>query len=81
MNAPTVEVASGPRSIGSQGAAVRTQLERMQQEIQGLRRTIRAQQRPDEEMKALFREERERDSKLLASGRNGDKVGAFEGAM
>jgi hypothetical protein len=32
-------------------------------------------------MKALFREERERDSKLLASGRNGDKVGAFEGAM
>jgi len=32
-------------------------------------------------MEALFREERERDSKLLASGRNSGKVGAFEGAM
>ena len=53
----------------------------MQQEIQERRRAIRAQHRPEEEMEALFREERDRDTKLLASGRNGGKVGAFEGAM
>jgi hypothetical protein len=32
-------------------------------------------------METLFREERERDTKLLASGPNAGKVGAFEGAM
>ena len=37
--------------------------------------------RPEEEMEALFREERESDTKLLASGPNAGKVGAFEGAI
>jgi hypothetical protein len=55
--------------------------EQMQQDIQKRRREIRAQHRPEEEMEALFRQERERDTKLLASGPNAGKVGAFEGAM
>ena len=57
------------------------EFEQMQQEIQKRRHEIRAQHRPEEEMEALFREERERDTKLLASGPNAGKVGAFEGAM
>jgi hypothetical protein len=32
-------------------------------------------------MEALFREERVSDTKLLSSGPNAGKVGAFEGAM
>jgi hypothetical protein len=57
------------------------EFEKMQQEIQTRRRQIRAQHRPEDEMEALFREERERDTRLLASGPNAGKVGAFEGAM
>lgn len=57
------------------------EFEQLQQEIQKRRREIRAQHRPEEEMEALFREERERDTKLLASGPNAGKLGAFEGAM
>jgi hypothetical protein len=55
--------------------------EQLQTEIQKRRREIRAQHRPEEEMEALFREEREKDTKVLASGRNAGKVGAFEGAL
>lgn len=57
------------------------QFERMEIEIQNRRRQIRAQHRPEEEMEALFREEREKTTALLASGPNAGKVGAFEGAM
>jgi hypothetical protein len=57
------------------------EFEQMQQETQERRRAIRAQHRPEEQMEALFREERERATKLLSSGRNAGKVGAFEGAM
>jgi hypothetical protein len=57
------------------------EFEQMQQEIQTRRREIRAQHRPEEEMENLFREERQRDSRLLGSGPNAGKVGAFEGAM
>ena len=57
------------------------QFERMQQEIQKRRREIRAQHRPEEEMEALFREERDHVTKLLASGPDAGKVGVFEGAM
>jgi hypothetical protein len=57
------------------------EFEQMQQEVQRRRRTIRAAGRPEEEMEALFREERDRDTKLLSSGPNAGKVGAFEGAM
>jgi hypothetical protein len=56
------------------------EFERMQQDIQKRRREIRAQKRPEQEMEALFREERDRDTKLLGSGPNAGKVGAFEGA-
>jgi hypothetical protein len=57
------------------------EFEQMQQEIQKRRHEIRAAHRPEEEMEALFHEERGRDTKLLASGPNAGKVGAFEGAM
>ena len=55
--------------------------EQLQQDVQKRRRAIRAQHRPEEEMESLFREERELDTKLLSSGPNAGKVGAFEGAM
>ncbi len=55
--------------------------ESLQKEIQARRREIRAAHRPEAEMEALFREEREKDSALLASGPYGRAVGAFEGAM
>ena len=57
------------------------EFEHMQQEVQARRRALRAQHRPEEEMETLFREERGRDTSLLASGPNAGKVGAFEGAM
>jgi hypothetical protein len=44
------------------------------------RRKIRASDRPEREMDALFREQMEHDMKLLASGEHAHKVGAFEGA-
>lgn len=56
------------------------QFEAMQADVQKRRHAIRAQHRPEEEMEALFREERELDTKLLSSGPNAGKVGAFEGA-
>ncbi len=56
------------------------QFEKFSTEIQKRRRAIRAAHRPEEEMEALFREEREAETKLLASGPNAGKVGAFEGA-
>ncbi len=55
--------------------------EAQQREIQARRAEIRKQNRPEEEMEALFREERERSTKLLGSGPAAGVVGAFEGAM
>jgi hypothetical protein len=55
--------------------------EKFERGIQARRREIRAKHRPEEEMEALFREEREQDTKLLGSGPWAGKVGAFEGAM
>jgi hypothetical protein len=52
-----------------------------QKEIQKRRVELRARKRPEQEMEALFREERERETRLLGSGPNANKVGAFEGAM
>ncbi|HXA06339.1 MAG TPA: IgA Peptidase M64 [Bryobacteraceae bacterium] len=57
------------------------EFEEMEQAIQKRRRQIRAEHRPEEEMEKLFAEERSRDTKLLASGPNAGKVGAFEGAL
>src|ERR1700751_3427197 len=59
----------------------KSQFEQMEQEIQKRRREIRAQHRPEEEMEALFRDERKRDTALLDAGPNAGKVGAFEGAL
>ncbi len=55
--------------------------EEEQKEIQARRADIRARKRPEQEMEALFRDERERETKLLGSSPNAGKVGAFEGAM
>jgi IgA peptidase M64/peptidase M64-like protein len=57
------------------------EFEAAQREVQARRRQIRAEKRPEAEMEALFREERERTTKLLASGPHGRAVGAFEGAL
>jgi IgA Peptidase M64/Peptidase M64 N-terminus len=48
--------------------------------IQQRRREIRAQNRPESEMDALFREEQRRDTSLLNTGPHAGIVGAFEGA-
>jgi hypothetical protein len=57
------------------------EFEAAQRDIQARRRQIRADKRPEAEMEALFREERERMTRLLASGPHPRAVGAFEGAM
>jgi hypothetical protein len=49
-------------------------------EIQARRRQIRAANRPESEMDALFREEEKRDTALLNEGPHARTVGAFEGA-
>jgi hypothetical protein len=48
--------------------------------IQEKRRQIRASNKPEAEMDALFREQMLQETKLLASGTFTGKVGAFEGA-
>ncbi|HXO21229.1 MAG TPA: IgA Peptidase M64 [Thermoanaerobaculia bacterium] len=48
--------------------------------IQKRRRAIRAAKRPEEEMDALFLEEREHETRLLGTDAFSGKVGAFEGA-
>jgi hypothetical protein len=55
--------------------------EAAQKQIQERRRKIRAEKRPEAEMEALFREERESITRLLASGPHARKVGAFEGCL
>jgi len=50
-------------------------------EYQKKRRQIRAERRPEEDMDALFTEEKQVESKLLSSDEYSAKVGAFEGAL
>jgi hypothetical protein len=57
------------------------EFEALQKDIQARRRKIRAERRPEEEMEALFREEREKATRLLSSSPHARSVGAFEGAM
>lgn len=54
--------------------------ERDSKERQARRREIRAQNRPESDMNALFREEMLRDTALLNAAPHGGRVGAFEGA-
>jgi hypothetical protein len=49
--------------------------------IQGRRRELRAAHAPEEELEALFREERQLFTKMLGDEEYAGKVGAFEGAM
>jgi len=56
------------------------EFERYTREIQQKRRAIRAANRPEAEMDALFRDEEKRDTGLLNEGAHAGKVGAFEGA-
>ncbi len=55
--------------------------EAQSREIQKRRRQIRAQNRPEEEMDALFREQKEKETRMLAAESYAGKVGTFEGAM
>jgi hypothetical protein len=56
------------------------EFERYTKEVQRNRREIRAANRPEAEMDALFRDEQRRDTALLDSRPYSGKVGAFEGA-
>jgi hypothetical protein len=56
------------------------EFERYTREIQQKRRAIRAANRPESEMDALFRDEENRDTSLLNEGAHAGRVGAFEGA-
>jgi hypothetical protein len=56
------------------------EFEEYSKQLQQRRREIRAANRPESEMDALFREERAFESALLQRGPYAGKVGAFEGA-
>jgi hypothetical protein len=54
--------------------------ENYQRQIQEKRREIRRQNRPEEEMDALFTEEQKHETQMLGSEKYAGKVGTFEGA-
>ena len=56
------------------------EFEKHSREIQARRREIRKRNAPEEEMNALFREQREREEALLKDMKYAAAVGAFEGA-
>jgi hypothetical protein len=58
----------------------KTEFENHAKGIQERRRQIRAGNRPEAEMDALFREQMAHDTRLLGTGEHARKVGAFEGA-
>ena len=49
--------------------------------FQDRRRAIRAANKPEAEMEALFAEQQKKDTELLSSGPHAHAVGAFEGAL
>jgi hypothetical protein len=53
---------------------------RRSQEIQAQRKKIRAENRPESEMDALFLAEKKEETALLGGAQHAGKVGAFEGA-
>jgi hypothetical protein len=57
------------------------QFENYSREIQKERRKIRAENRPESEMDALFTKEKQHETQELGAEKNAGKVGAFEGAM
>ncbi|MBI4661794.1 MAG: IgA Peptidase M64 [Verrucomicrobia bacterium] len=62
-------------------AWLKAEFEKHSREYQNRRAKIRAENRPEEEMEALFRENREFEAKLFGQEKHRGKVGAFEGAM
>jgi len=56
------------------------EFETYSRDVQTRRRAIRAADRPESEMDALFREELARETQILHSHPNATRVGAFEGA-
>ena len=55
--------------------------ESQSREFQQKRRAIRAANKPEAEMEALFLEQQKKDTALLSSGPHAHGVGAFEGAL
>lgn len=55
--------------------------EQYSRDVQKRRASIRAANRPESEMDALFREEQQRERQMFAAEKFTGKVGAFEGAM
>ena len=58
----------------------KTEFEAYERQIQQERRQLRAQNRPEGEMDALFEREKQQEDKLLSSDTYARDVGAFEGA-
>jgi len=56
------------------------QFDAMEAQIQAQRKKMRAENRPESEMTALFKEERKKEEEMLASNKYSKDVGAFEGA-
>src|ERR1700693_3102426 len=50
-------------------------------EVQKKRQQIRAEGRPEEDMDALFLDQKKEESRMLAAEKHAGEVGAFEGAM
>ncbi|HTY40586.1 MAG TPA: M64 family metallopeptidase, partial [Thermoanaerobaculia bacterium] len=57
------------------------EFEKASLEAQEKRRKIRAENRPEDEMDALFREEQVFETRLLGTDAHSGRVGAFEGAL
>jgi len=57
------------------------EFEKASREAQEKRRKLRAENRPEDEIDALFREEQVFETKLLGTDASSGKVGAFEGAL
>jgi hypothetical protein len=73
------------KDLATPGVALPTpwpkeQFEQYSRATQERRRAIRAGNRPESEMDALFREQMAHDTALLGTGPHADVVGAFEGA-
>jgi hypothetical protein len=58
----------------------KTQFEAFQRDVQARRKQIRAENRPESDMDALFREERDREQQMFAKERYRLALGAFQGA-
>jgi hypothetical protein len=74
------------KDLASPGTPVPTawkkeEFEKASREAQEKRRRLRAENRPEDEIDALFREEQVFETKLLGTDAHSGKVGAFEGAL